>query len=257
MGAEPAYLRIARQLRQRIIDGSLQPGDKLPSVLGLAREHGVSDGVSRDVYDMLRNEGLVESRLKSGYYVRVQPPVRRAGLNRYPDMADLPPGDQSTPFTRDHEAANWDGLKVEPRRFEETAANNELAALFGVDPGTGILARHFVFYAHGSPAQMSRSCLLFSDVAGTPVADPANEPWPGGTIAQMKTLGLTVTRVDESVRARMPTPEETATLKIGAGVPVLTITRRMWAADRVVEVAADIILPGDRVVLDYSIDLAT
>jgi GntR family transcriptional regulator len=41
-------------------------------------------------------------------------------------------------------------------------------------------------------------------VAGTPVADPANEPWPGGTPAQVASLGHPLTRVEESVKARMP-----------------------------------------------------
>ena len=40
----------------------------------------------------------------------------------------------------------------------------------------------------------------------TPVADPANEPWPGGNLAQLATLGIFIIRVEESVQARMPTP---------------------------------------------------
>lgn len=254
MADEPAYLRIARELRQRIVSGELGPGAKLPSVLGLARQYGVSDGVPRDVYNLLRAEGLVDARLKSGYYVRVPPPVRRVALNRYRLEADHQPGDQpSTSFTAD-QGITWGQYQLD-KRFEETVADNHLADLFGVPIGTPILIRHFVFRAAGRPAQMSRSCLLLSDVRGTPVADPAGEPWPGGTIAQMASLGLPVVRVDESVRTRMPAPEESATLQIAPGIPVLTITRRMHAADRVVEVAADIIMPGDSVVLDYSIDL--
>jgi GntR family transcriptional regulator len=53
----------------------------------------------------------------------------------------------------------------------------------------------------------------------------------------------------------MPSPEEAETLRIGHGVPVLAITRRMLSGDRVLEVCRDIIIPADRVVLDYSIDL--
>jgi GntR family transcriptional regulator len=39
-------------------------------------------------------------------------------------------------------------------------------------------------------------------------------------------------------------------------VPVVTITRQTFAGERVVEVASDIVIPGDRVELDYWIDLA-
>jgi GntR family transcriptional regulator len=53
----------------------------------------------------------------------------------------------------------------------------------------------------------------------------------------------------------MPTPEETETLRLAAGVPVLAITRRMMSGERVLEVCRDIIIPADRVILDYAIDL--
>jgi GntR family transcriptional regulator len=102
---------------------------------------------------------------------------------------------------------------------------------------------------------MSLTYLPLELVAGTPVADPANEPWPGGTPAQLASLGHPVGRVEESVRARMPTPEEVETLHIAAGVPVFSITRRMLSGDRVLEVAADIVIPADRAILDYAIDL--
>jgi GntR family transcriptional regulator len=115
-----------------------------------------------------------------------------------------------------------------------------------------------VFHARGRPEQMSVSYLPLELVRGTPVADPANEPWPGGSIAQLASLGVVVRRVEESFRARMPTPEETRKLRIPPGVPVLTISRRMLAGenqDCPVEAAVEIVLPGDRVALDYTIDL--
>lgn len=71
----------------------------------------------------------------------------------------------------------------------------------------------------------------------------------------MASIGLPVTRVVERVTTRMPTPDEAHTLRMAAGVPVLVITRRMFSGSRVVEVAADIRLPGDRNELEYSIDL--
>ncbi|MFC6934594.1 hypothetical protein ACFQHO_32480 [Actinomadura yumaensis] len=53
----------------------------------------------------------------------------------------------------------------------------------------------------------------------------------------------------------MPTPEEAETLRMSAGVPVLAITRRLISGEDVMEVCRDIVLPADRVILDYSIDL--
>jgi GntR family transcriptional regulator len=135
-------------------------------------------------------------------------------------------------------------------------ASPDIAALLDLDAGTPVLARHFVFYAADQPQQMSVSYLPAELVKGTPVEDPANEPWPGGTMAQLATLGVDVTRIEESVRARMPTPDERRTLQIAQGVPVLTVTRRMLDHDRPVEAAMDIVMPADRFVLDYSLDLS-
>jgi GntR family transcriptional regulator len=118
-----------------------------------------------------------------------------------------------------------------------------------------LLERRFVFRALGVPQQTSISYYPLDLVAGTPIADPANEPWPGGNIAQLHTLGIRVTSIHERVRARMPMQDEIETLNIPGGVPVLTITRRTYAGDRPVEAAVDIVLPADRTELEYRIDL--
>ncbi|WP_344144297.1 UTRA domain-containing protein, partial [Polymorphospora rubra] len=69
------------------------------------------------------------------------------------------------------------------------------------------------------------------------------------------TLGVQVSRIREQIRTRMPTTEEARILGLGDAVPVLTITRTMLSGERPVEAAVDIVLPGDRVELDYTIDL--
>lgn len=59
-------------------------------------------------------------------------------------------------------------------------------------------------YAGEEPQQMSLTYMPWELVAGTPVADPANEPWPGGTPAQLASLGHPVTHVEESVKRACP-----------------------------------------------------
>jgi GntR family transcriptional regulator len=193
--------------------------------------------------------------------IRTQPSSHRVASDRYQhDVGQIitrsgSPCDPSTSFTRDHRLTREE-YQLD-KSFRELACADELAQLFGVATGEPVLERRFVFYAQGVPQQLSTSYLLVALVGGTPVADPANEPWPGGTIAQLGTLKVFVSRVEESVAARMALPEEETTLRIPVGVPVLTITRRMLAGpdrNHVVEVA-NIVIPADRTVLDYSIDL--
>jgi GntR family transcriptional regulator len=91
-------------------------------------------------------------------------------------------------------------------------------------------------------------------VAGTPVADPDNEPWPGGNTSQLYSLGHTITSIRERPRWRMPTPDETEALRLPGGVGVVLITRQTYVGDWVAEVA-QIVMRADRTDLDYLIDL--
>jgi GntR family transcriptional regulator len=249
---EPTYRLIARRIRDQISAGHLQPGDKLPPQRVLAEEHEVSEILIRQALDILRNEGIIESRQGSGSFVRERPPVRRISSDRY--RGDFAPqtAQPQTSFTRD-QGITWEQYRLD-KAFRWIEADERLAGLFGVETGTRVLERRFVFYAQGAPTQMSRSCLLAADVEGTPVADPKNEPWPGGNVGQLRTLGIEVDpQILEAVAARMPTPEEAEILKIPTGVPVFAITRRMLSDGRVVEVADPIVIPADRAVLDYTI----
>lgn len=247
-----AYLRVADDLREQIKTGALAPGVKLKPQRLLAEEYGVSDILIRRALEILRNEGLVESRQGSGTVVRERPPARRLSMDRY--LVDAGPQDTPrTSFTHDA-GITWSQYRLD-KAFRWIEADERLAGLFGVDAGVRVLERRFVFYAAGEPSQMSRSCLLAADVEGTPVGDPKNEPWPGGNTGQLRSLGIEVDRVDEETATRMPTPDEAERLGIGTGVPVFAITRRTYSRGRVVEVADPIVIPGDRAVRVDSIKL--
>jgi GntR family transcriptional regulator len=248
----PAYLRIADDLRRGIRDGSYPPGGRLPTIAVLSTAHEVSEIVIRQAVAVLRGEGLVETRRGGGTVVRVRPPARRIAMDRY-RVETAPLAVPATSFTHD-QRITWSEYRLD-RVYRRVRADAELAALFELPHGTLLLRRRFVFYAKGEPQQISVNFLPWDVVDGTPVADPAREPWPGGTPAQLAYLGHPPTRVEEAVRARMPTPEESETLRMSGGVPVIAITRRMFSGERVLEVCRDIIIPADRIVLDYSIDL--
>uniref|UniRef100_UPI0007E8D64F GntR family transcriptional regulator n=1 Tax=Actinomadura oligospora TaxID=111804 RepID=UPI0007E8D64F len=258
MAERPAYLRIADTIRDQIRSGTYPPGSRLPTMRDLGEEFGVSEIVVRQAFALLRGEGLIESRRGAGTMVRHTPPVRRIAMDRYRRFTAAPPGRDTplppaTTFTHD-QRIGWQEYRLD-REFTRTQATPDLAALFELPVGTELLRRRFVFYARGDPQQISVNYLPWDLVAETPVSDPAREPWPGGTLAQLVYLGHPPTRVEESVGARMPTPEEAETLGMGAGVPVFAITRRMISDARILEVCRDIVIPADRAVLDYAIDL--
>ncbi|MBG6087623.1 GntR family transcriptional regulator [Actinomadura viridis] len=252
MPDRPAYLRIAELLRDQIRDGRYPQGARLPTMAELCAAHGVSEIVVRQAIARLRGEGLVQTRRGGGTIVRVAPPVRRVAMDRYRTVT-RPMAVPATTFTHD-QRISWDEYRLD-REYTRTRADTDLAGLFEAAAGIEVLRRRFVFYARGEPQQISVNYLPWDVVGDTPVADPEREPWPGGTLAQLSFLGHPPTRVEEAVRARMPTPEEAETLRMSGGVPVVTITRRMLSGPRVLEVCRDIVIPADRVVLDYAIDI--
>jgi DNA-binding transcriptional MocR family regulator len=85
------YMQVADGLEKMIAEDVLKIGDKLPSVRMLSDEYGISMGTAFQAYYHLEGKGLIESRPKSGYYVRFN-------HKRYPD---LPGSAQSDPLQHD------------------------------------------------------------------------------------------------------------------------------------------------------------
>src|SRR3974390_3235903 len=71
MAKPPLYLKVARQIEQQIRKGALRVGDRVPSIRGLRRQQGVSVSTVLQAYFWLENQGWIEPRPQSGFYVRV------------------------------------------------------------------------------------------------------------------------------------------------------------------------------------------
>ncbi|GGP91435.1 GntR family transcriptional regulator [Streptomyces roseolilacinus] len=86
---EPPYRRIAADIRRRIAEGELVPGDRVPSTRKLAEQWGVALATATKALTELRLEGYVETRPRAGTVVA---PRRRAApeppaAHRRPDGA--------------------------------------------------------------------------------------------------------------------------------------------------------------------------
>ncbi len=66
---EFAYMQLYKQMKKDIVDGVLPFGSKLPSKRLLAEETGVSVITVEHTYSILCDEGYIEARQRSGYYV--------------------------------------------------------------------------------------------------------------------------------------------------------------------------------------------
>jgi len=67
------YKQLADDLSVLIRQGTLKPGDRVPSVREISRERGMSPSTVIHAYELLEGQGLIETRPRSGYYVGTQP----------------------------------------------------------------------------------------------------------------------------------------------------------------------------------------
>jgi len=67
----PAYLALAEELRQRIENGRIRPGEALPSATTLMRDHGVSSTVVKNAMRELRASGHVVGHQGKAVYAQL------------------------------------------------------------------------------------------------------------------------------------------------------------------------------------------
>ena len=83
----PLYTDLADELADAIRRGALRPGERLPSVRQARASRRVSAATVFQAYDLLESRGLIESRPRSGFFVR----AARAGSAAEPQAAPASP----------------------------------------------------------------------------------------------------------------------------------------------------------------------
>ena len=98
----------------------------------------------------------------------------------------------------------------------------DVASRLGLDQGEKVVARVNHYFIDDEPLQIGTTFIPWSIAGGTVLASHA-KTGPGSIYERMAELGHTITRVREEITARMPTPDETATLAIPPGVPIIEL----------------------------------
>jgi AcrR family transcriptional regulator len=78
---EPAYTKIAADLKRRIEAGELRPGERIPSARAITREWGVAIATATKAHAVLRDQGLTVARPGVGTVVAGPAPRRDTELS--------------------------------------------------------------------------------------------------------------------------------------------------------------------------------
>ncbi|MBI3173481.1 MAG: GntR family transcriptional regulator [Chloroflexi bacterium] len=70
----PIYLQLIEQIKQQIADGTLKPGDQLPTVRSLAEELRVNFNTVARSYRVLDEAGVISTQQGRGTYITEKPP---------------------------------------------------------------------------------------------------------------------------------------------------------------------------------------
>ncbi|MFI9556235.1 TetR/AcrR family transcriptional regulator C-terminal domain-containing protein [Nonomuraea endophytica] len=81
----PPYIRIVADIKRRVAEGELKPGDKVPSTRGLARDWNVALATAAKALTLLAQEGVITSEPRVGSTVAGGGPAR----DRTPTPSDL------------------------------------------------------------------------------------------------------------------------------------------------------------------------
>lgn len=72
--SKPIYEQIANQIKILIMDGKLKEGEAIPSIRALAKSLHISVLTVQKAYDMLQNDGFIETTTGKGCFVLAQNP---------------------------------------------------------------------------------------------------------------------------------------------------------------------------------------
>lgn len=207
----PLYIQLKDLLLHQIRTGVYSAGAKLPSERELAQAYRVSRMTARMAVQLLGHEGVVASRTGKGTFVSFAP------INQ--ELQRL------TSFTQEMDRL---GLGASSRviRAEITRASDAVALALGVEPGAEIALLERVRCAGKRPLAIEICHLNHSACPG--ILDQHDFSHESLYRVLQQSYGIRLAKADQTISARLPTPEEQRLLEINQYVPVLSLTRTTY-----------------------------
>lgn len=218
--AEAVYTQIADDLRARIAEGTLRPGDDVPTESELADRWHTSRGPIRNALAALRSEGLIETG--RGRPARV---VARKASQAV---------DMSVPFTR------WArDLGVTPgAQTQELSLRRagDRADMLGVSPDDTIVSVVRLRLLDGRPTMLER--LFYTEPVGRRLFEV--DPDEISITEYLSSVGHPIVGLQHQIDAVAADEQDAALLRVAQGTPILRLSRISRDADgRIFEASED------------------
>ncbi|GAA2087166.1 GntR family transcriptional regulator [Actinomadura alba] len=132
---DPPYLQIAAEIRGKIRDGELRPGERVPSIRQIAQRWGVAVATATRVVTTLQEEGLVEAKVGSGTVVSARPGRRRPAGPATGQVARRPKRqDDAAKCTLNRESMLRTAIAIADVEGLDAVSMRRVAAGLGVGP---------------------------------------------------------------------------------------------------------------------------
>ncbi|MCA1195334.1 GntR family transcriptional regulator [Saccharopolyspora sp. 6V] len=209
--------RVARLLRSMIESGELAPGDDVPSEAEISRAHEVSRVTVRGALRQLEAEGLIESG--QGRKRRVRKIHQYDHHAVFAESPDRPEGTDS--FVSEATSAGLSASTDFEMRIE--VPPEFVARRLRVKSDELVVVRDVLRFIGNEPFSQQTSYYPRS------LAEELGFDSPGdikpGTTRVLSENGYRETGTFDEIVSRMPSPAESERLVIGAGTPLMILTR--------------------------------
>jgi GntR family transcriptional regulator len=234
--AEKRFPEIAAHFRQLIDDGTLRPGEQMPSMAATAEQFGVTITTVNKAYRMLKAEGLTLAKPGVGTVVAVRPKVAYTGAARLRRIARSGKLYAAGETSANHTAAM------------RACADSDIADQLGIELHDEVVLRTRVFLRDGVPTVVALSAIHPRALSAVPELlqeEPFDRFWQE---IYTERTGREVTRLPERRGARLAARSELDALGVvappSAAVPVLVLMSVFHDDEGPLEVWEDVYAPG-------------
>ena len=228
----PRYIQIRESLHERIMEGDLQPGEKLPSEDQLAAEFGVSRMTMRRSLDDLIEAGLV---------------YRRHGLGTF--ISNSTVQRDHTRLTDFFAGCRQSGRVPASRLLQKeiVSAPLHMAEALGLPPGEPLLRLTTLRSVDGIPITYHDAYLPVRYFPALPEADVDTLALENQHVWQLiEAQGYTIANVVERLEAQIADQGLAKLLQVGPGSPILYGERVLYSDNGMPLKYADCYNRGDR-----------